>query len=150
MNERNLQTGPPGEGQDKRPHVLIQSLNELAPGVAEACPEVVQAARGFLRQKDEVQRKLAAARLDALLEDCIGQGFDIDKDVFFTILDGMQAVLDSWKLDSLAGLDEFVQANKDVFRNVLANGADEEDTDLHPPPGADRDVNNNLTHPLKG
>lgn len=151
LNERNLLHGPPGEGQDKRPLVLIQALNELAPGVAEACPEVVRAARRYIVLECGTELKVEALRLDALLDKCAGQGFEVDKEVFLTILEGMRAVMDSWKLESPAALDEFVQANKEVFRNLLEEGADEEDSDRRPPPGADKEeVNNSLTYPLKG
>lgn len=118
-NGRYFAQGPPGEGQGKQPQVLAQAFEELAPGVAEACPEAVATAKASIFQKNGPLRRRQRSALHILLDSCAHQGFEVEIDLMFTILEGLAAIGDAHKLDTEAGLDVFFQAHKDAFKPLL-------------------------------
>lgn len=99
-----------------QPQVLARAFEVLAPGLAAACPEVLGAARAFIFQEDAPLRMRQRSKLHRLLNAGIRHGFEVERDLLLTILDGMAAIRDAHRLDTESGLDDLFRAHKDAFR----------------------------------
>ena len=114
----------PGAAGEKSPRVLYDAIETFAPGLLKR-PELVDGIRKYLfggfdtsgpaLKRQELYRRLKAASPTDNHEDL---------DVFLTILDGMSAAMEYYKLLTPEGLDHFLQAHKDTFGYRLFGGPD--------------------------
>lgn len=118
MQQRNSTGGPssrrpPNEGYSGQPQVLKQAFDAFAPGVAEACPEMVETARACIFQQGARRHR---RRLRALLEGCSPQGLIVERELLLTALEGLAAIRAAHGLATEAELDAFMQGHKEAFR----------------------------------
>lgn len=102
------------------PQALARAFEGLAPGVAQACPQAVEAARAFVFQDTAPGRRRLRRQLHALLGECARQGIETEKGLLFTVLEGLAAIREAHRLASEAELEGFFQAHKEAFRPLFS------------------------------
>lgn len=114
----------PGAAGEKSPRVLYEAMETFAPGLLKQ-PELIDMIRKFLFREPEAARPAPGRReLFRKLKAVSPSESSEDLDVFLTILDGMSAAMDFYKLQNAQELGLFLQAHKDAFAYRFSGGGD--------------------------